>query len=81
MSGYGDASTSLAETSERLFNEFGADIGLAEIMAVVRQCRRELDIAPKASVPELVERLARTRLPIAAEAVAAARPAESAATR
>jgi hypothetical protein len=65
VSGDGDAFASLAVISERLFHEFGAHIGLAEIVAVVRQCRREVDVGPAASVPELVERLARERLRLA----------------
>jgi hypothetical protein len=57
-----NAAASLAAISERLFHDFGAQVGLPEIVAVVRQCRGELDIVPPAAVPELVERLARERL-------------------
>ena len=57
-----DACASLAAISERLFHDFGAHFGLSDIVAIVRQCRGELDIVPAAAVPELVERLARQRL-------------------
>jgi hypothetical protein len=57
-----DGAASLAAISERLFQDFGAHVGLSEIVTVVRQCRGELDIVPAGAVPELVERLARQRL-------------------
>jgi hypothetical protein len=57
-----DACASLAPISERLFHDFGAQVGLSDIVAIVRQCRGELDIVPAGAVPELVERLARERL-------------------
>jgi hypothetical protein len=67
MNAENDASASLAPIDERLFHEFGAHVGLSEIMAIVRQCRGELDIVPAAAVPELVERLARQRLRLRSE--------------
>ena len=74
----GGASDSLTGISEQLFHEFGPYIGLVEIVAVVRQCRSEVDVAPAASVPELVERRARERLRLAK---AVLRSAESDAVR
>jgi len=60
-------SSQLAVISQRLFVEFSPEISLAEIARVLRQCRTDLDAASPASLPELIERLARERL--------AARPA------
>jgi hypothetical protein len=51
-----------AAISERLFAEFGSDIPLSDIMTVLRRSRAELDIASPATLPELLERLARERL-------------------
>lgn len=53
---------SIADTTERLFSAFDAQIGLATIADVVHQCRRELDIVSGPALPELLERLARQRL-------------------
>jgi hypothetical protein len=51
-----------AAISERLFEEFGSDLPLSEIMIVLRRSRDQLDIASPAMLPELLERLARERL-------------------
>jgi hypothetical protein len=51
-----------AAISERLFEEFGSEIPLSEIMTVLRRSRDQLDIASPAMLPELLERLARERL-------------------
>jgi hypothetical protein len=64
-----DASASLAAITERLFHDFGAHVSLSQIVAVVRQCRTELDTVAAASIPELVERLARERLRVVSRRV------------
>jgi hypothetical protein len=53
---------SLADVVERLLAEFDAQLHLAAIYAIVRQCRRELDVAPHPASPDVIERLARQRL-------------------
>jgi hypothetical protein len=50
------------DVNRRLFSEFGAELPMQVIAATVRQCRRDLDAAPRPALPELVERLARQRL-------------------
>ncbi len=53
---------SLADVVDRLFAEFDSRLALPVISGTVLRCRRELDIAAEAALPELVERLARQRL-------------------
>lgn len=53
---------SLTDVVERLFAEFESQLHLAAIYAVIRQCRRELDIAPIPPRPGLIEHRARQRL-------------------
>lgn len=66
----------LAPISERLFEEFGSAVSLPEILAVLRQCRQELDTAPTAALPELCERLARERLQVSTATGSPGRPVE-----
>ena len=56
------ADRSSADVTERLFVVFGAVHPLPVIAAVVQQCRADLNGAPRAAVPELLERLAHQRL-------------------
>jgi hypothetical protein len=56
------ASDAFTEASRRLFAEFGQQVPLAAVQAVVDQCRRDLDPPSPAALPELTERLARHRL-------------------
>jgi hypothetical protein len=58
----GHEPASLTDVVERLFSEFESQLHLAAIYAVIRQCRRELDVAPIPPRPELIERRARQRL-------------------
>jgi hypothetical protein len=53
---------SLTDVVEKLFAEFESQLHLAAIYAVIRRCRRELDIAPIPPRPELIECRARQRL-------------------
>jgi hypothetical protein len=53
---------SLADVVEHLFTVFESRLPLPMVVAVVRRCRRELDIVSGESLPELVERLAHQRL-------------------
>lgn len=53
---------SLADVTEALFGAFEAKLGLATVMHVVSSCRRDLDCVSAASLPELLDRLARQRL-------------------
>ena len=53
---------SLVDAVERLFREFEDQYSLTEIVAVVRECRKQLCCSPQGALPELVERLARQRL-------------------
>jgi hypothetical protein len=46
----------------RLYDSFSAHVDLAEVLAVVDGCRRDLDIPDAQALPELVERLARERI-------------------
>lgn len=52
----------LARVAERLFTDFASELPLPAISAVLRRCRRELDVVPDPALPELLERLARQRL-------------------
>ncbi|WP_156024370.1 hypothetical protein [Smaragdicoccus niigatensis] len=52
----------LVEVAVRLHDRFGADVTFAEVLTVVEGCRRDLDMATMAGLPELVERLATQRL-------------------
>jgi hypothetical protein len=55
-------SNSSADTMERLFTEFGGQVPLPVITAMVHECRKQLCSSPEAAMPELLERLARQRL-------------------
>lgn len=55
--------STLADITERLFNQFDGQIALPVIVRTVRQAKRDLDIAAEPAPPELVERLARQHLP------------------
>jgi hypothetical protein len=59
-----DASTNLAlaEVADRLYREFGEQVPLEEVIAVVRDARSDIDIASPSGMAEVVERLARVRL-------------------
>jgi hypothetical protein len=46
----------------RLHNRFSAVATFAEVVAVIDECCRDLDIATSGGLPELVERLAAQRL-------------------
>jgi hypothetical protein len=52
----------LVEAAVRLPADFCPPLTLADILAVVRRCQRDLDTPCAAALPELVERLARQRL-------------------
>lgn len=52
----------LVDVAIRLYDRFSRDISFAEILTVIDTCRRDLDIATHASLPELVDRLAAQRL-------------------
>lgn len=52
----------LAEITHRLDLETAGTIGHDELSALVRECRGDLSGAPRAALPELIERLARQRL-------------------
>ena len=54
---------------ERLFTEFGGQVPLPVITAMVHECREQLCTSPEAAMPELIERLARQRLTPTAPAV------------
>lgn len=56
------AAESMADVIERLAAAFGSRVPPAVIVAVVRRCRRELDIVSGPPLPEMLERLARQRL-------------------
>lgn len=53
---------SMADVVERLATVFDGRVRLPVIVAVVRRCRRELDIVSGPPLPEMLERLARQRL-------------------
>lgn len=53
---------SLADVVEDLSAIFRARLPRPTVIAIVRRCRRELDIVHGASIPEMVERLAHQRL-------------------
>jgi hypothetical protein len=53
----------LASVIRRLHGDFQPDITMTEIVNTVLQCRNDLDAVPDPALPELVERLARQRLP------------------
>jgi hypothetical protein len=53
---------SLADVVERLFAVYEPALSLGAIVAVVRRCRRELDLGATAPSLSRVEELARTRL-------------------
>jgi len=53
---------SFCDVTERMFGEFERVHPLPVIAAVVRQCREDLEGAPRGAIPELLERLARQRL-------------------
>jgi hypothetical protein len=53
---------SLTDVVERLYRDFGGGVDLHTVIAVVNQCRDELDTHSHHALPELVERLARHRL-------------------
>jgi hypothetical protein len=52
----------LVEAAVRVYAEFSDRATLAEVLAVVTQCRSDLDTPHAAALPEMVERLARQRL-------------------
>ena len=53
---------SMADVVERMFDAFGPRLTMPTIVAVVQQCRRELDIVSGPALPEMLERLAFQRL-------------------
>lgn len=53
---------SLTDVVERLYRDFDGGVELRAVIAVVEQCRDELDAHSHDALPELVERLARQRL-------------------
>ena len=52
----------MADVIERMFDLFGPRLTMPTIVAVVRRCRRELDIVSGPALPEMLERLAFQRL-------------------
>jgi hypothetical protein len=52
----------LTHVVERLLADFDSQLAPPLVSAIVQRCRAELDIVPRAALPELVERLARQRL-------------------
>jgi hypothetical protein len=52
----------LVDVTVRVYADVADRITLAEVLAVVTQCRTDLDTPSAAALPELVERLARQRL-------------------
>jgi hypothetical protein len=52
----------LVEVAVRVHADFAHHATLAEVLSVIQQCRNDLDTPSTATVPELVERLARQRL-------------------
>jgi hypothetical protein len=48
----------LAHVVERLLADFDSQLAPPVVAAVVKRCRIELDVVPRAALPELVERLA-----------------------
>ena len=52
----------LASVTRRLYDDFREQATLVDVVLTVGQCRRQLDIVVDASLPEMVERLARQRL-------------------
>jgi hypothetical protein len=54
--------TSVVEAVARLVEEFGPHLRPYVVGTVVASCRRDLSGVPATALPELVERLARTRL-------------------
>jgi hypothetical protein len=66
MSGESGMSEPLAAISQRLYQEFGSDIALSEILAVLRHCREELLPTPTGVTPELLEQLGRECLEVIA---------------
>jgi hypothetical protein len=49
-------SNSSADTMERLFTEFGGQVPLPVITAMVHECREQLCSAPETAMPELLAR-------------------------
>ena len=58
----GGRADALASVTRRLYDDYREQATLGEVVSTVRRCRRELDIVVDASLPEMVERLARQRL-------------------
>jgi len=58
----GGRADALASVTRRLYDDYHEQATLGEVVSTVRRCRRELDIVVDASLPEMVERLARQRL-------------------
>jgi hypothetical protein len=56
------AAQSMADVVERLATVFDGRVRRPVIVAVVRRCRRELDIVSGPPLPEMLERLAHQRL-------------------
>jgi hypothetical protein len=52
----------LASVTRRLYDDYHEQATLGEVVSTVSRCRSELDIVVDASLPEMVERLARQRL-------------------
>ncbi len=50
------------DVAVRVHADFSDRVALAEVLAVIAQCRSDLDTPGVAALPELVERLARQRL-------------------
>ncbi len=56
------ADPAVEQAVTRLVDEFGTRLRPQVVSMVVRSCRRDLSGVPATALPEMVERLARTRL-------------------
>lgn len=52
----------LVEVAVQVYADFAEHATLADVLAVIDQCRTDLDTPSAAALPELVQRLARHRL-------------------
>lgn len=55
-------SRALASVTRRLYDDYREQVTLVDVVLTVCRSRRELDIVVDASLPEMLERLARQRL-------------------
>jgi hypothetical protein len=53
---------SLVDVAVRLHRDYADRIPFTKVLAVIEECRRDLDTPGADALPELVERLARQRL-------------------